>query len=91
MRVTRSKQFKKDYKLAQKQQKDISLLKNIVKKLSQKGELPAKLKDHKLSSNLKKYRELALNPDWLLMYQIDEKKQELKHARLGSHSALYKK
>jgi len=91
LRVTRSSKFKKDYKLAQKQQKDISLLKEIVKKLSQKEMLPAKVKDHKLSGNLKKYRELALNPDWLLIYQIDEKKQKLMLARLGSHSELYDK
>ena len=91
MKITRSKQFKKDYKLAKKQRKDLSLLKNIVKKLSQKEKLPAKVKDHKLTGNLKNYRELALNPDWLLMYQIDEKGQELKLARLGSHAELYKK
>lgn len=83
MRVTRSSQFKKDYKLAQKQQKDISQLKEIVRKLSKKEKLPVKVKDHKLSGNLKKYRELALNPDWLLIYQINEKKKELKLARLG--------
>ena len=91
MKGTHSSKFKKDYKLAQKQQKDINLLKDIVKKLSKKEKLPAKCKDHKLSGDLKKYRELKLHPDWLLIYRIDEDKQELKLARLGSHSELYRK
>lgn len=91
MRVTRSSKFKKDYKLACRQKKDTNLLRDIIEKLSKKEKIPAKFKDHKLSGDLQEYRELALNPDWLLIYQIDEKKQELKLARLGSHSALYNK
>ena len=91
MIVTRSSRFKKDYKLACRQKKDINLLKDTVEKLRNKEKIPAKFKDHKLSGDLQEYRELALNPDWLLIYQIDERNQELKLARLGSHSALYKK
>ena len=91
MKVTRSKQFKKDYKLALKQQKDISLLKDVVNKLRKKEKLSDGLKDHKLIGNLKKYRELHLESDWLLMYRIDDTKTELKLARLGSHSELYRK
>ena len=91
MKITRSSRFKKDYKLAQRQQKDIDILKDVIKKLISREKLPAKYKDHKLTGDLKEYRELKLKPDWLLIYRIDEKKQELKLARLGSHSELYKR
>ena len=91
MKVTRSKKFKKDFKLAKKQQKDISHLKEVIEKLSTGKMLPKALNDHQLVGNLKQYRELHLEPDWLLIYRIDENKDELKLARLGSHSELYKK
>ena len=91
MRVTRSSKFKKDYKLAKKQQKNLSLLRDVIEKLASKQLLPDKFRDHKLSGTLKEYRELHLEPDWLVIYQIDDKENELKLARLGSHSELYRK
>ena len=90
MRVTRSAKFKKDYKLAKKQQKDVGLLTDVIQKLIKNEKLAAKYEDHKLSGLLKNYRELHLQPDWLLIYRIDKDKKELKLARLGSHSQLYK-
>jgi mRNA interferase YafQ len=90
LRVTRSSKFKKDYKLAKRQQKNLSLLRNVIEKLDKKEEFPDKFRDHKLSGSLKEYRELHLEPDWLLIYRIDNE-EELKLARLGSHSELYRK
>ena len=89
MKVNRSTAFKKDYKLAKRQQKDLKTLTDAIQKLVRKEKLPARLRDHKLSGSLKKYRELHLKPDWLLIYRIDKKNNELKLARLGSHSELY--
>ena len=89
MKITRSTAFKKDYKLAKRQRKKLQILSSVIQKLINKEKLPARLKDHKLSGQLKEYRELHLKPDWLLIYKIDEKKKELKLARLGSHSELY--
>ena len=91
MRVTRSGKFKKDYKLAKRQQKNLPLLREVIEKLVNKQKLPDKFRDHKLSGSLKEYRELHLEPDWLVIYQIDDKENELKLARLGSHSELYRK
>ena len=91
MRVTRSSNFKKDYKLAKKQQKILSLLRDVIEKLVNKQLLPDKFRDHKLSGSLKEYRELHLESDWLLIYRINDNEEELKLARLGSHSELYKK
>jgi len=91
LRVTRSSKFKKDYKLAKRQQKNLSLLRDIIEKLVNKQLLPDKFQDHKLTGILKEYRELHLEPDWLLIYRIDDNEEELKIARLGSHSELYRK
>lgn len=91
MRVTRSSRFKKDYKLAKRQQKNLSLLIDVIEKLVNKQQLPEKFRDHKLTGSLKEYRELHLEPDWLLIYRIDENEEELKLARLGPHSELYRK
>jgi mRNA interferase YafQ len=91
LRVTRSSRFKKDYKLAKRQQKNLSLLRDVIEKLLKKQQLPDTFRDHKLTGSLKEYRELHLEPDWLLIYRIDENEEELKLARLGSHSELYKK
>jgi len=91
LRVTRSSKFKKDYKLAKRQQKNLSLLRDIIEKLANKQLLPDKFQDHKLTGTLKEYRELHLEPDWLLIYRIDDNEEELKLARLGSHSELYSK
>jgi mRNA interferase YafQ len=43
----------KDIKLAQKRGLEMSLFKDVVKILEEKGELPAKYKPHKLKGNFK--------------------------------------
>ena len=91
MKVTRSSQFKKDYRLAKKQHKNIGLLIDVINKLSKKEKLPDNLQDHKLSGKMRNYRELHLTPDWLLVYKVDYDEDELKLARLGSHSQLFRK
>jgi mRNA interferase YafQ len=70
-----------------KQHKNIALLDGVIEKLSA-GEAPGpNLRDHPLFGNLKGYRELHLEPDWLLIYRKTD--TELQLARLGSHSELF--
>lgn len=64
-------QFKKDYKLAMKRHLDIDLLDNIIRKLASNEELPEKNKDHALTGNWIGHRECHIQPDWLLIYQIE--------------------
>jgi len=90
LKVTRSSNFKKDYKLAKKQKKDLDLLVHIIQKLANGENLSSKFRDHKLTGRMKDYRELHLQPDWLLIYRVYETNNELQLARLGSHSELYK-
>lgn len=67
-----SSKFKKDYKKIQKRGYDIGLLEQVITILSEKGELPARYKDHELAGNYIGYRECHIAPDWLLVYKIAE-------------------
>ena len=62
-------QFKKDLKLAKKQNKDIEKLFAVVELLANGEKLDFKYKDHDLSGNYKGTRECHIEPDWLLVYE----------------------
>lgn len=63
-------QFKKDFKLAKKQNKDLNKLFDVVNILAEGGILGAKYRDHDLSGKYKGTRECHIEPDWLLVYEI---------------------
>lgn len=82
-------QFKKDYKLAKRQNKDTNLLQSVVALLANGHPLPERFRDHPLGGNWKGYRECHIVPDWLLIYRYDEDVLILTMARTGSHSELF--
>ena len=82
-------QFKKDYKLAIKRHMRIDLLDDIIRTLAKGESLPEKNRDHSLSGNLIGYRECHIQPDWLLMYKIDDDVLVLTLARTGTYSDLF--
>lgn len=84
-------QFKKDLKLAKKQNKDIEKLFAVVELLANGEKLDFKYKDHDLSGNYKGTRECHIEPDWLLVYEYQNDVLVLMLYRLGSHSELFKK
>lgn len=84
-------QFKRDLKLAQKQQKDISAMMEVIEKLANGETLDLKYRDHDLSGNYKGCRECHIEPDWLLVYEYINDVLVLMLYRLGSHSELFKK
>jgi addiction module toxin, relE/stbE family len=86
--IKRTAQFKKDYKLAVKRGLSVNLLKDIVALLANGHTLPEKNKDHDLTGNWKDYRECHIEPDWLLIYRINEDKLILSLTRTGTHSDL---
>ncbi len=81
--------FKKDYKLAMKRNLDISLLDGIIRILSQGKKLPEKNKDHALSGVWAGYRECHIQPDWLLIYKVQDDILVLALSRTGTHSDLF--
>lgn len=86
-RVNYSKQFKKDFKLVAKRGYNMNLLYNVMKTLENKEILNAKYKEHPLLGNYKGYLECHIEPDWLLIYKIDD--QDLYFVRTGTHSDLF--
>lgn len=87
--VKNTSQFKKDYKLAQKQGLNINLLKDVVAKLANGETLPEKHRDHSLTGNWLGFRECHIRPDWLLIYRIDDDILTLTLSRTGTHSDLF--
>ena len=84
-------QFKKDYKLAMKRGLNIALLDNVIAALAMGKALPEKNKDHALTGNWTGYRECHIQPDWLLVYRIEDNVLVLILARTGTHSNLFEK
>lgn len=56
-------QFKKDLKLAKKQNKDLNKLFEVIDILADGKTLDAKYKDHELNGNYKGTRECHIEPD----------------------------
>jgi len=88
LEIVFSSQFKKDYKKAVKQSKDINHLKEVIEKLCKKEKLDQKYFDHKLSGKLKEYRDCHIEPDWVLIYKTTE--TELFLVRIGTHAELFR-
>lgn len=82
-------QFKKDLKRAKKQGKDTDELFAVIDKLCNGETLDEKYRDHGLNGNYKGCRECHIEPDWLLIYEIDDGILVLMLYRVGSHSELF--
>ncbi len=81
--------FKKDFKQAKKQKKDIEKLFDVIERIANGEKLEAKWKDHALSGNYSGARECHIEPDWLLIYEVFEDTLVLSLLRTGSHSDLF--
>ena len=82
-------QFKLDFKKAEKQHRNIEILKNVVSLLADGMPLPQKYCDHALTGDYKGKRECHLAPDWLLIYKVYSGRLVLGLIRTGSHSDLF--
>lgn len=89
--VKYTNKFKRDFKLAIKRGLDISLLEDIIAKLSMGETLPEKNLDHNLTGNWMGHRECHILPNWLLIYRIEDNVLVLTLSRTGTHSDLFGK
>jgi mRNA interferase YafQ len=85
--AVRSGQFRRDVKRAKKRGKDMSKLRGLILLLLAGEALPERYRDHPLRGNWKSYREVHIEPDWLLIYRIVG--DELHLVRTGSHADLF--
>ncbi len=70
---------------------EIDLLDRVIKTLAMGGMLPEANRDHALTGNLMGHRECHIQPDWLLIYRIENDVLVLTLSRTGSHSDLFGK
>ncbi|MFZ0961512.1 MAG: type II toxin-antitoxin system YafQ family toxin [Terriglobia bacterium] len=85
--LIRGAQFRRDVKLAQRRGKQMSKLRELILLLAEGSPLPARYKDHPLAGEWKHHRDCHLEPDWLLIYKIDN--EDLYLVRTGTHSDLF--
>ena len=88
-RIRRTSQFKKDYRRAIKRGLQICKLDKAIDLLGQNGFLPPEYNDHPLVGNKKGLRECHIEPDWLLVYEINHGILVLVLTSTGTHSDLF--
>jgi mRNA interferase YafQ len=89
LNIVYSNQFKKDVKMVQRHGKNMSKFKVVVELLIKKQQLPKALRDHPLKGEWRGYRDLHIEPDWLLIYKIDKLANVIRFERTGSHAELF--
>lgn len=85
----RSSRFKRDLRKLRKRGKDLSRLRRLLDMLIQQAALAAHYLDHPLKGPWRGYREVHIEPDWLLIYQVTGEKLQL--VRTGSHADVFKR
>ena len=84
-------QFKRDLKRLKKSgNKDTGKLKAVINLLIEGKPLSTRYRDHSLTGNYQNRRECHIEPDWLLIYKIDNHAGEIVFERTGSHSELFR-
>jgi len=73
----KSAQFKKDVKKARKRGKYLDKLKSLLSLLIHQTTLPEAYQDHPLRGNWKGYRDVHIEPGWLLLYRVGSEELQL--------------
>ena len=68
---------------------NMTLLDDVVKKLSNGEILPAKHHDHPLHGDKRGYRDCHIQGDWVLIYKIDKGILTLILSETGTHADLF--
>ena len=82
--------FKRSYKLMKKRGLDISLLDKVIDDIRQGKELDIKYRNHQLKGQFKGFYECHIQPDWLLIYLIENDILTLTLVDTGSHADIFK-
>ena len=69
----------------------IDLLDDVIRLFSEGKALPEKNHDHLLTGNWVGHRECHIQPDWLLIYRIENDVLILTLSRTGTHTDLFGK
>lgn len=85
--IFQTSRFKKDLKRIAKRGKDLGKLKNVVRAISEGDALEDSQRDHALGGNWTGSRDCHVEPDWILIYRVEQGRLFLE--RTGSHSDLF--
>jgi len=86
--IRRTTQFKRDVKRQIRRGKDVEKLLMVVNELAEGRKLAPHYHDHPLKGIYKDKRNCHIEPDWLLIYAIED--DELVLYRTGSHADLFR-
>lgn len=87
--VKATNRFKRGLKRAQKRGLNLELLIEVIDKLKCQITLDEKYNDHQLKGKYKDFRECHIQPDWLLVYLIEDDILTLTLVDTGSHSDIF--
>lgn len=87
--IVPSNQFKKRPEACKKRGLKIDKLRKVVNTLAEQKILDDKYRDHSLTGEYREFRECHIEPDWLLIYRINNNELELFLFRTGTHSDLF--
>ena len=85
-----TKQFEKDLKLLIRRGKDENKIRDVMTRLIRQEPLEARHRDHKLIGNWKGRRDCHVEPDWVMIYKVDEAASQIVFERTGTHSDLFR-
>ena len=88
-RIQFTGKMKKDVKRMKKRGKDLSKLQNVLSELASGRSLPDSARDHQLIGHYHGFRECHIEPDWLLIYRLDDVVLTLIATETGSHADLF--
>lgn len=80
--------FKKDMKRQKKRGKSKEKLQSVMRTICRDGDAPRDCRPHNLVGNFANYRECHIEPDWLLVYVVEE--EQVIFYRTGTHSDLFR-
>lgn len=82
-------QFRKSLKLCARRGLNIQDFVTVLDILQETGTLPEQYRPHKLHGNYKGCWECHINPDWLLIWEQDDRQLRLILVDTGTHSDLF--
>jgi len=87
MNIVFTNNFKKQYQLQIKRGKNPEKMSEVIKIFVNNETFPTKYKDHSMKGDKIGLRNLHVEPDWILLYKIEE--HDVIFMETGTHSDLF--
>lgn len=84
-RLNTTNKFEEEAELAKRRGKDTQKMRSVIELLIHRQSLPHELNDQPLRGEFKGYRNLHIEPSWLLIYKADDRNLWLLRTRSYAH------